>query len=367
MMGKKYKVVIIGFGHMHINDVGAHFAKHDRIDFVACADTVPAVAELRAAPYTRAWNVDFAKKNFGIQNVYENYIEMLEKEKPDLAVITSENSMHAEIVEECAKRGVGVCIEKPMAANFSDAMRIMRAAQLYGTNLIVNWPSTWNPELHLMKKLGDEGRIGKLIEFKIRVTHTGPLGPGAAHKGVTEKAEAMSDLEKAYTWWHQSARGGGAMLDFCCYGCMLSHWFFDKPGIAAFGMRGNFASQWGDAEDNAAMLIRYDSAFAGIETNWTTFNDLIPTGPILYGTKGVMTTASQEGANVVKILEPSGEVVFEKPDMLPERLQSIAHAFVHLMDTGSLFTRCLRRNLIFIAWRFLMQACAPRTVVSWSL
>ena len=68
-MKNSYKVVIIGFAHMHINDVGAHFAEHPRINLAACADTIPDIPELRAAPYTRAWNLEFAKKNFNIKTV----------------------------------------------------------------------------------------------------------------------------------------------------------------------------------------------------------------------------------------------------------------------------------------------------------
>ena len=331
-MEKQYKVVIIGFAHMHINDVGAHYRDHPRVDLCACADTTPVMPELREAPYTRGWNIKFAEKNFGINKVYDCYIEMLEKEKPDLAVITSENERHAEIVEECAKRGVGVCIEKPMAISLSHGMRMIRAIRRYGTSLIVNWPSVWNPELHLMKKLADDGRIGKLIEFRGRNNHTGPLGPGAAHLGVTDKAEPMSGIERANTWWHQLERGGGAMLDYCCYGCMLSHWFFGKQAIAAFGMRGNFASQWGNAEDNATMLVRFPDSYATVEANWTTYVDLIPHGPMLFGTEGAMTTEEQNGVNVVKIVEPSGSVVYEKPSPQPEHLKDIASAFVCYMD-----------------------------------
>ncbi len=331
-MDRKFKVVIIGFAHMHINDVGAQFAAHPRIDLCALADTVPAVAESKVAPYTREWNVAFAKKNFGIQREYESYIEMLEIEKPDLAIITSENERHAEIVEACAKRGVGACIEKPMASSLAHALRMVRASQRYQTPLIVNWPSVWDPALHQMKKLADAGRIGRLIEFKVRNNHTGPLGPGAAHKGVTDKAETLSSADLAATWWHQHEQGGGAMLDYCCYGCMLSHWFFGVQATAAFGIRGNFINHWSNAEDNALMIVRFPEAMATVEANWTTYNDLISHGPMLFGTKGAMTIDVVDGRRVVKIAEPSGEFTYEAVDALPAHLKDIASAYVSHME-----------------------------------
>ena len=141
----KYRVVIIGFGHMHINEVARHFFEHPQMELVACADTVPAVPELRTAPYTRAWNMDFCVRSFKIPRVYEDYREMLDAERPDIAIVTSENVLHREITRACAEHGVSVNVEKPMAVTLSDALDMVRAAQQYGVTLTVNWPVTWIP------------------------------------------------------------------------------------------------------------------------------------------------------------------------------------------------------------------------------
>ena len=217
MKRDRYKVAIIGFGHVHINDVAAHFANHPRIDLRCCADTKPLVPELKEGPYTRKWNLEFAKKNFQIKRVYDDYREMIDKEDLDLCVVNSENAYHVEITEECAKRQIAVCIEKPMAANLSDGLKMYRSILTYGSTLMVNWPLTWNPAMHKIKSMIASGEIGQLIEIKTRMGHTGPLGPGAKHKGVTQIAAPMTDVEKARTWWHQSVCGGGAMVDYCCY------------------------------------------------------------------------------------------------------------------------------------------------------
>lgn len=201
-MEKQYRVVIIGFSHMHINDVAAHFYENPRTDLVAGADTIPLVPELKEGTFTRKWNLEFCRTNFKIPKIYEDYREMLDQEKPDLAVITCENAQHLEVMYECAVRGVNVSIEKPMAADLSMAMEMIRISNTYGVKMFVNWPVTWRPELHLMKDLLDEGKIGRILEFKIRVSHTGPLGDGAKHPGVKITAEPMTNEEKARTWWY---------------------------------------------------------------------------------------------------------------------------------------------------------------------
>ncbi len=86
---KKYRVGIIGFGHMHINNVAALFAKHPQVEMAACADTVPVKPEIKVAPYTRAWNKNFALTELGVAKAYDSYQEMLDKEQLDIVIVTS--------------------------------------------------------------------------------------------------------------------------------------------------------------------------------------------------------------------------------------------------------------------------------------
>lgn len=45
-MGKKYKLGVIGFAHMHVVSLMAEFAELSNVEWVACADTKPAVPSL---------------------------------------------------------------------------------------------------------------------------------------------------------------------------------------------------------------------------------------------------------------------------------------------------------------------------------
>ena len=69
---------------------------------------------------------NFCRTNLKIPKIYEDYREMLDGGKPDLAVITCENAQHLEVMYECAVRGVNVSIEKPMAADLSMAGEMIR-------------------------------------------------------------------------------------------------------------------------------------------------------------------------------------------------------------------------------------------------
>lgn len=333
-MSRTYRVGIIGFAHMHINNVAALFGAHPQVEWVACADTVPARPELRVAPYTRDWNRRSLMDKLPIVKCYDDYRAMLSKESFDIVVVTCENSQHADVVQACAHAGVNVCVEKPMAPSLSDALCMARACAVAGTTLLVNWPLTWLPAARAAKALIDEGVIGRVLEVKWRSGHTGPLGSGAAHAGVSEEAEVMSGPERGATWWHQIAAGGGALLDYCCYGAMVSRWYIGEQATSAIGMRANLDSHYGDADDNAAMLVRFPGAMALLEGSWTTLDHGVPTGPIVYGTTGTLVVDSQAGEPIVRVERGYGQTEVHRPDPLPKGRANVAEEFIHHLDTG---------------------------------
>ena len=244
---KRYRVGVVGFAHMHVNNVLALFAQHPRVDLAAGADTVPDRPELRKAPYTRAWNREHARERLGLPRIYDSYEEMLERERLDIAIVTCENGRHAEVVRACAARGASVCVEKPMAATLGGARAMDRAVRSAGVTMAVNWPIAWDPAARACRELAAAGAVGHVLEVRTRLGSTGPLGSGVRHEGVAEAAEALSSEELGAVWWHSRQAGGGAMLDYCCYGAMFARWVIGEPALSALGMRANLASPWGDA------------------------------------------------------------------------------------------------------------------------
>jgi len=334
--GKTYRVGAIGFAHMHINNVLGLFAQHPQVKLVGCADTVPDRPELREGPYTRGWNLKHALKDFGVPKAYGDYRDMLAKEKFDIVVCCSENAKHPDVVEACAAAGVNVCVEKPMAMTMSDACRMVRAVRAAGTTMLVNWPMTWSPASRKAKALADAGAIGRVLEIKWRGGHTGPLGSGAKHEGVTQEAAPLTATELGATWWHTIAPGGGAMLDYCCYGAMFSYWVIGEMAISAVGLRGNLNSPFGDADDNGAMLVRFPGALGLFEGSWTTWDHGVPYGPIIYGTTGVLVIEKAKGGEGQHVREErgGGKTTIHQPDPLPEGRHNIAHEFIHHLETG---------------------------------
>jgi predicted dehydrogenase len=144
----------------------------------------------------------------------------------------------------------------------------------------------------------------------------------------------MSGPERGATWWHQADTGGGAMLDYCCYGAMVSRWYVGEQAIAAMGMKANLDSQWGDADDNAAVLVRFPGAMALLEGSWTTFDHGVPTGPIVYGTTGTLVVEQLRGKPIVRLERGHGQTTIYETEPLPAGRQNVAGEYVHHLDTG---------------------------------
>ncbi len=330
----KFKVGIIGFGHMHINNVAQLYADRPEVQWVACADTVPANPELRKAPYTRAWNQETLMAKLGIPKSYDCYQEMLDKEQFDIIVVTSENAQHADIVEACAAKGINVCVEKPMSVCLADAMRMVRAVRAAGTKMVINWPVTWTPAVRTMKRIIDDGVIGRPLQVKWRAGHTGPLGTGAHHTGVSQNAAPMTGPERAATWWHQVKAGGGSILDFCCYGAMLSRWWIGEQAVSAMGVRTNLDSQYGDADDNSVIVAQFPSAMAIFEGSWTQWDSAgIPAG-IVYGTQGTAVLLSSATGQFVRACLGAGKTQDFEDEPLPADRDTIAADFIYSLRTG---------------------------------
>lgn len=102
-----YRVGVIGFAHMHVNELVDRFIATGRANIVACADTVPRTPSLTTVEGSRAANLKRTMAAPGGPRLYQDYREMLGTEQLDIAIICAEISQHAEIAEAVAARGDG--------------------------------------------------------------------------------------------------------------------------------------------------------------------------------------------------------------------------------------------------------------------
>ena len=320
---------------MHVNEIALYMKGQPDTELIGISDVEPKRPENTDKRYTRAWNLKNVAETTGAP-VYGDYIDMLERTNPDIAYILCENYRKPEIAEECARRGVNIVVEKPMAADLAGAERIAALAEKYGVEIAVNWPVAWRPYLHEMKSAADQRICGEPIRLRYINGHTGPLGKGAKHRGVSASADEMTDDERSRIWWYQSDCGGGAFLDILCYGCYFARWFFGRLplGVSAMGMK--LATPYADCEDNTAALFRYETAMASAEGSWTIPRVIVPSGPQLLCTDGALVcTGSADSGQAFAAYTLSGEPVTAASAGLPVEMKNMPWHIASHINSGT--------------------------------
>lgn len=290
-----YRLGVVGFAHMHVNELIARFTELDRVHFVACADTQPRVPSTIDVEGSRRANLRRALAHADRPTGYDDYRQMLDDERLDIVIFCPEVARHADVAEELAARRIHMVTEKPLAADLAGAHRIAAAARAAGVTLMVNWPTTWDPAIRRAKDVIDTGQIGDVWQFKWRNgASLGPLAAGSRHPGDTVVSGTVSDEELASEWWYRADEGGGALLDYCSYGAILASWYLGAHAQSVQGQTANVASGFGTVEDNATLHVRFPHATAVIEATWTTLHSGVPTGPIVYGTRGTVVVDGEQ-------------------------------------------------------------------------
>jgi len=145
---KKIKVGVIGVGNMGKN----HARVYSEIaDLVAISDTNELLGKNVAGKYNAAF--------------YPDYKKMLQGKKIEAISVVVPTYLHKEVVLECLKNSIHTLVEKPIAHNLFDARKMLGWIDKYQTTLMVGHIERFNPAVVKLKKIIDQGRLGKIINL----------------------------------------------------------------------------------------------------------------------------------------------------------------------------------------------------------
>lgn len=101
-------------------------------------------------------------------NAYYHLDDLLKNEKEiDIVSICTPNYLHATQTIQCLKNYFHVLCEKPMALNEADGKKMLRIAFELNRNLFIVKQNRFNPPVQAVKKILDEGKLGKVHAFVI--------------------------------------------------------------------------------------------------------------------------------------------------------------------------------------------------------
>ena len=188
---------------------------------------------------------------------YGDLGRMLDETKPEVVVAYGSIYDHLAVVEACAPRGVHVMVEKPLAVDNKSARRIAKLAAKYGIKVLTNYETTWYSTNQYAKRLIDEGQIGTPVRINIYDGHEGPKEIGCSPMFL----EWLTD---------PVLNGGGAVIDFGCYGANLATWLLhgQEPLSVYAVLKQHKPDVYPKVDAVAPIVVEYPSCTVQIMASW---------------------------------------------------------------------------------------------------
>jgi len=154
------RAAILGYGRSGSTMHAGGVENHPAMEMAAACDVDPARRQQ-------------AQERFGCP-VYDDYHEMLAKEKLDLVCVITRSNQHCRMACDCLKAGANVLVTKPWALNEGEALEMVRTAEETGRQLLPWLPARWGCDLRRLRQLVvDEQAIGRVFLIRRAVTSFG--------------------------------------------------------------------------------------------------------------------------------------------------------------------------------------------------
>lgn len=240
------RVGVAGLTHTHVHGLLGREKRGD-IEIVGIAEPNRALAER----FTKQYGLSMSL-------VYNTLEEMLAKTKPQAVTAFGSIYEHLAVVRACAPRGIHVMVEKPLAVSLDHARQMAALARKYHIHLLTNYETTWYGSNRRAYELVDQQKaIGDIRKVVVHDGHQGPKEIGVNQEFLDWLTDPVQN-------------GGGALMDFGCYGADLITWLMrgERPlAVTAITLYIKPAV-YPKVEDDATILLTYPKAQGIIQASW---------------------------------------------------------------------------------------------------
>jgi len=212
--------------------------------------------------------------NFNIIG-YTDYRELLKNPEVNAVVVALPHQEHAGVSINAAKAGKHILLEKPMATNIPDCLRIIDSVESTGVKLMLGHTLQFMRSSIMAKEIIDSGELGELVYGT----------------GIVSKKWMNPDRRE----WHMNDPVGGGMLmtvgihfiDLLCY-------FFGSPVVS---VRANLSTRFHEqeADDAGQIFMQFDSGATGMVVNTGYVTGAESCMATLTCTRGILRCGMHEG------------------------------------------------------------------------
>jgi predicted dehydrogenase len=181
------------------------------------------------------------------------------------------NFLHHRAVLAAANAGKHVIIEKPLAMTLEEADEMIEVCKSKNRKLMYAEELCFAPKYERVRKLVNEGAVGKIYQMRQCEKHSGPHS----------------------NWFYDiNQSGGGALMDMGCHGIAWFRWMLGgQPkvrNVYAHMQNGLIHGQRTRAEENSVCTVEFEDGAIGIaENSWAKHGGMDDRVEV-YGTDGVI-------------------------------------------------------------------------------
>lgn len=219
------RVGVIGVGNMGLN--------HARVYSELAEAQLCAVADFDAA---RAQQV---AARFGVR-AYADYNAMLAEQQLDAVSIAAPTHAHLALGLDALRAGVHILVEKPLAANVTEAEQLVQAARRADLTLAVGHIERFNPAVRELKRLMDANALGPISTVIAR--RVGLMPP--------------------------QVKDANVIIDLAVHDIDVLNFLFGEMPVVVAATAGHALLR--NRYDHAEIFLRYRNAGCFVQVNWIT-------------------------------------------------------------------------------------------------
>jgi predicted dehydrogenase len=244
--GVPLRVAIAGMAHGHVEGFLKNSLHRTDIQIVGFSEPDAQVSGRYAAQFSLDRSL-----------IFTDLEDMLQKTHPQAVLAYTNTYDHRKVVEICARHGIPVMMEKPLAVSAEDAHAIADAARKGKIQVLVNYETSWYRSNHAAYDMVHDKSIGDIRKV---VVHDGHQGP----KEINVAPEFLAWLNDP------KLNGAGALYDFGCYGADLMTWLMDgqRPTAVTATTQQIKPDIYPRVDDEATIILTYPKAVAILQPSW---------------------------------------------------------------------------------------------------
>jgi len=203
-----------------------------------------------------------------INNTYEDFQEMLEKEKDlDAVIIATPDFWHSPHTVACLKKGLHVYCEKEMSNTLAGARAMVKAAKETGKLLQIGHQRRSNPRyIHCYEKLINESQLlGRITTVNGQWNRAAKPDLGWPKKYVMDQATlgkyGFKDMLQFRNWRWYKGLGGGPIVDLGSHQIDIYNWFLGAhpKSVTASGGTDYYEKKSHEWYDTVMAIFEYET------------------------------------------------------------------------------------------------------------